>query len=56
MLQKHIDKFYRQAEASNEYSAFARYIVDSRYSTVAKVVDELLARVATKNPVGAEAH
>lgn len=56
VLQKHIDKFYRQAEASNEYSAFARHIVDSRYSTVAKMVDELLARVATKNPVGAEAH
>lgn len=51
-LEKHIAKFFRHAEVNNEYSAFARHIVDSRYDTVAEMVDVLLARVAANNPEG----
>ncbi len=55
VLEMHIDRFFKHTEVSNEYSAFARHIVKSRYDTVAKMVDALLARVATESPVGAAA-
>ncbi|WP_397452114.1 hypothetical protein [Pseudomonas sp. NA-150] len=51
VLQMLIDKFFRHAEANNEYSAFARHIVESRYGTVSKMMDALLARVAADSPV-----
>lgn len=48
-LEKHIAKFFRHAESTNEYSSFARYIVESRYETVAQMVDALLIRVETQH-------
>ncbi|MFJ2684015.1 hypothetical protein ACIOYV_09760 [Pseudomonas sp. NPDC087342] len=55
VLQMHIDRFFSHAKANNEYSAFARYIVESRYDAVSELVNALLARVARKSPVGAAA-
>lgn len=55
VLQMHIDKFFRHAEVNNEYSAFARHIVESRYDTVSEMMIALLARVATNRPLGAAA-
>jgi hypothetical protein len=48
VLQMHIDKFFRHTEAKNEYSAFARHIVMSRYDTVAEMVGALLARTVDR--------
>lgn len=48
-LERHIAKFFRHADTSNEYSAFARHHVESRYDTVAQMVSILLARVAAQN-------
>ncbi|RBH52954.1 MULTISPECIES: hypothetical protein [Pseudomonas] len=55
VLQIHIDKFFRHAEANNEYSAFARHIVESRYDTVSEMMCALLARAAPRSPEGAVA-
>jgi hypothetical protein len=52
VLQMHIDKFFRHAETNNEYSAFARYIVESRYNTISEMVHILLTRIARINLMG----
>jgi hypothetical protein len=46
VLQGYIDQFFGHTDANNEYSAFARHIVDTRYNTVSETMEVLLARVA----------
>ncbi|AKF48768.1 hypothetical protein ACQJ22_12055 [Pseudomonas fragariae (ex Marin et al. 2024)] len=54
-LQMCINKFFRHAEPSNEYSAFAWHIIKLRYDTVSEMVAALMARIAMEKSLGAAA-
>lgn len=45
ILDQFIENFLKNGDENNEFSAFARHIVDSRYETIAGMVRSLLARV-----------